>query len=215
MTHPKQNTQATSNPRIAIWTNKGGQGKTSLALALALEFDFPVMTNDFHSPIDSVLPEGDAYHLQPGEDFPAIPAGNKVILDMGGNAEARVVAAANNADVILMPVIYNSPQEMKVFLESVAEMKQHNPRIVLVVNGCKRGKFKSISEIINNYFPQFPILEVKESRAFARVVEEGKSIAQMMNENPLNRFHFKEVHRQLSFLHEVLCFESANSAKAA
>ena len=43
--------------KLLIWNLKGGQGKTSLSLAIALEKGFYVLTNDVHSPIDEILPD--------------------------------------------------------------------------------------------------------------------------------------------------------------
>ena len=200
--------------RITIWSPKGGQGKTSLALAIALEFSWLVATNDTHSPIDEVLPEGEAVRLLPGEAFPEIEAGDKLIYDLGGNSEERVINAAKLSDAVIMPVIYNSPFEMQVFLEGVAEMMQINPSIILVVNGCEKGKFKSTREIITGFFPTLPIVEMRKSRAFSRVIEDGKSIGDMCKDSGLDNYHFSPVKRQLHALMQ-LAFKSCQPAKAA
>ena len=186
--------------RITIWSPKGGQGKTSLALAIALEFKWLVITNDTHSPIDDVLPEGEAMRLQPHESFPEVPRSEKMIYDLGGHSEARVIEAASDSDVVIMPVIYNSPFEMQVFLEGVAEMLEINPNILLVVNACEKGKFKTTAEIIQGYFPQLPLVEIKKSRAFSRIIEEGKSLGEICANNGLDHYHFIGVKRQLNTL---------------
>lgn len=200
---------------ITIWTPKGGQGKTSLAIAIAMEFSFLVVTNDTHSPIDTILPEGEAMRLAPGEAFPEVPRNVKLIYDLGGNSEARVRTAGANSDVVLMPVIYGSPYEMQVFLEGVAEMMEINQNIILIVNGCHRGKFESTCEIIREFY-DLPIMEIKHSRAFARMIEEGKSIGDMCKANPLTNFHFGGVRKQLhALMRDVFEMTSVNDAKVA
>lgn len=186
--------------RITIWTAKGGQGKTSLALAIALEFKFLVVTNDTHSPIDQVLPEGDAMRLSPGEAFPEVPRSEKLIYDLGGNSEARVIDAAKDSDIVIMPVIYNSPQEMQVFINSVAEMLEINPNILLVVNACKKGAFQKTFEIINGFYPQLPVAEIRHSTVFSRCVEDCKSVTDICKANGLDSYHFTPVKRQLHAL---------------
>ncbi len=200
--------------RITIWSPKGGQGKTSLALAIALEFKWLVVTNDTHSPIDEVLPEGEGVRLSPGEDFPEIEDGDRLIYDLGGNSEARVIQAAKLSDAVIMPVIYNSPFEMQVFLEGVTEMMDINPNIILVVNGCEKGKFKANCEIIENFFPQLPIVEMRRSRAFARVIEDAKSIGDMCKQSGLDNYHFGTVKRQLHALMQQT-FRVCQQAKEA
>lgn len=201
--------------RIAIWTEKGGQGKTSLALAIALEYDFPVITNDLKSPIDKVLPDGDAYHLATNEDFPEVPVGNKIIFDLGGKAEDRVTTALYNSDIVIIPVIYNAPQEMTGLLESISEAQRHNNNIIIVVNGSKRGKFQTTAEIIRGHFPDYPILEVKETRAFAWIVDLGLPLSKIIEGEPLGERYFREAYRQLAHLMTVIEFEAGNSAKVA
>lgn len=199
--------------RITIWSPKGGQGKTSLALAIAMEFKFLVVTNDTHSPIDSTLPEGTAMRLAPGEAFPDVPKSEKLIYDLGGNSEARVISAAKDSDIVLMPVIYGSPYEMQVFLEGVKEMLAINPNIILIVNSCPRGKFGDTCEIINQFY-DLPIIEIKQSRAFARMIIEGKSIGEMCSTSKLSNFHFGSVRKQLHGLMRDI-FELSSTAKVA
>ena len=200
--------------KITVWSPKGGQGKTSLSLAIAMEFGFLVVTNDTHSPIDEVMPEGHAMRLAPGEAFPEIEEGDKLIYDLGGNSEARVIEAAKQSDAVIMPVIYGSEFEMQVFLEGVAEMLAINPKILLVVNGSDKRKFGATCEIIAEHFPDLPIVEMKKTSFFSRMIVEGKSISDICNSNPLLNFHFKSVKAQLAAL-VTAAFDVAHSAKVA
>lgn len=200
--------------RITIWTPKGGQGKTSLSLAIAKDHDFLVVTNDTHSPIDEVLPEGKAYRLSPGEAFPEIPSSEKVIYDLGGNSEARVIAAAQDSDVVIMPVIYNSAFEMQVFLEGVAEMLNINPNILLVVNGCEKRSFEATKQIIEGYFPHLPVVEIRKTTAFSRIISDGLSLSEMCARSGLDNYHFGTVKRQLAHLMQA-AFKVCTEQKAA
>lgn len=189
--------------RITIWQAKGGQGKTSLALAIAFEFGFYVVTNDTLSPIADILPEGEGYSLSPGEDFPPVPEDIRLIYDLGGKTEDRVITAAKNSDVVIMPLIYNNPIEMQVFLESVAEMADVNNKILLVVNACKPRAFAKTKAIIQEALKDigdFPIVEIKETSAFRQMVEQGMSIKELCESSPLLQYHYGQVNRQVTNL---------------
>lgn len=59
--------------KIVIWNLKGGQGKTVLALSLAMLKGFYVVTNDVRSPIDEILLEGRAHRMGINESLPDVP----------------------------------------------------------------------------------------------------------------------------------------------
>lgn len=186
--------------RITIWSPKGGQGKTSLALAIALEYEFLVFTNDTHSPIADILPEGESYALAPDEEFPELTGDFNLIYDLGGKSEERVVTAIKDSQVVIMPVIFNSPLEMQVFLEGVEEVSKITKNIILVVNGCKPRAFKNTKEIIQTALEDigtFPIFEIKDTSAFRNVVENGMSIKELCESNALHNYHFKLVYKQM------------------
>lgn len=198
--------------RIAIWNPKGGQAKTSLAMAIALEYNYFVQTNDAHSPIDLVLPAGTSYRLPEGGDWFPVPENQRMIFDLGGKSEERVVTAAKASDVVIMPVINNNPLELSVFLEGVFEMLQINPNILIAVCATEKGAFKKTSEQITKHFPSLPIVEIKKSRAFARVIEDRKSISQICKDSGSDAFHFSRVNTQLKNL--MFCANNLCAGKA-
>ena len=55
--------------KIVIFNIKGGQGKTSLAVNLALTLNAGVITNDVYSPIEKVLPEKQFMKIALNSDF--------------------------------------------------------------------------------------------------------------------------------------------------
>ena len=55
--------------KIMIYNIKGGQGKTDIALNLALTMDFNLITNEPLSPLDMVLGEDNFLKLGQNDDF--------------------------------------------------------------------------------------------------------------------------------------------------
>ena len=202
--------------RITIWTNKGGNAKTSIAIGISKEFNFPVITNDTASPAADVLGEDWAIVLGLDEDIPQeiIESDQKLVFDLGGKAEDRVVIAAQQSDVVIMPVINNSMLDMSVFKKSVTAMLEINPNIVLVVAACKAGEFKATEAELNHFYPGLPVVEIKQSTAFAKMCATGKSISEICKEQPFLAHNYGKVLKQLHHLMEV-SFEVCNAQKKA
>lgn len=60
---------------------------------------------------------------------------------------------------------------MQVTLEALAEIKVYNKNILIVANATENNDFKNIKKEINKHF-DFPIMEIKKSKAFARCLTE-------------------------------------------
>lgn len=182
--------------KITVFTLKGGQGKTSISLALALSYDFLVITNDEYSPIDKVLPKGHVKHLKQGEVLPSVPDDVDLIFDFGGYPDGRVIDALGCSDWVIVPVIYDSPLEMQTAIKTIREVEPYNNNIVLVVNKTHKGTFETASAILDG-FVKYPMFEIKQSTAFSKMVSEGKSIPQLMADNFLLGYHYKVPSQQI------------------
>jgi hypothetical protein len=182
--------------RTVVWNLKGGQGKTVLSLNLAMLEGMFVVTNDVHSPVDDVLGEDRALRLSMRDPLPQVPAEVALIYDFGGYPDARIIEAAKTADHILIPLIYESPLEMQVTINAIAEIERYNPRITVILNKAKPGDFERAREVLGQ-FNEYPILEVKQSTAFVRSIEQKKSLKQLVDENPLFSFHYSKPLEQL------------------
>ena len=74
-------------------------------------------------------------------------------------------------------------------INTVRELEQHNSKIVLVVNLTQKESFEKASKVLKQFF-SYPIFEVKESTAFIKMVDQKKSIKQLMDDNFLFRYHY-------------------------
>lgn len=100
-----------------------------------------------------------------------------------------MIEAARRADVVLVPIIYESPLEMQVTINALAEIERTTKHIVIVVNKTKGAEFEAARTILRRFY-SYPIFEVKQSRAFARAIEHRQSLAEMMRQSPLLAFHY-------------------------
>lgn len=178
--------------KIIVWNLKGGQGKTVLSLALAMLEDYYIVTNDVHSPIDEVIGEDRALRMGMRDPLPEIPEGIDLIYDFGGYPDARIIDAAKHADMVIVPIIYESPLEMQVTLNALGEIEKYNDKIIIVLNKAKPGDYERARQVFEQFDIHYPVFEVKQSTAFSRAIEHKKSLQQLVDENPLFSFHYSK-----------------------
>jgi hypothetical protein len=155
-----------------------------------------VVTNDVHSPIDDVLGEDRALRLGMRDELPPVPANVPLIYDFGGYPDARIIEAAKTAEHILIPIIYESPLEMQVTINAISEIERYNPNITIILNKAKPGDYERAVEVLGKFY-DYPILEVKQSTAFVRSIEQKKSLQQLVDDSPLFSFHYSKPLEQL------------------
>jgi len=154
--------------------------------------NFYVVTNDVHSPIDDVIGEDRALRMGMRDPLPEVPEGINLIYDFGGYPDARIIDAAKQADVVIVPIIYESPLEMQVTLNALGEIEKYNDKIVIVLNKAKAGDFERAKAVFEQFDIHYPVFEVKQSTAFSRAIEHKKSLQQMVDESPLFSFHYSK-----------------------
>ena len=184
---------------------KGGQGKSSIALNLALTLDANVISNDIMTQIEDVLPEDNFLNIGKNDDFPDIEENIDVIYDLGGWIDERTVKVIKSADLIIIPMI-NGIMNNKTSLNSIEQVKKFNKNILIIANKTKKDDFNVITTLISKYFPEdnFPILELKETTAFEKILEREKSIKDIVSEDKLLRFNYSRVIEQFNAILEFI-----------
>lgn len=186
--------------RTVIWNLKGGQGKTVLSLAIAMLEGAFIVTNDVHSPVDEVLGGERALPLKMTESLPTVPSDVDLIYDFGGYPDARIIDAAKDAEFVVIPIVYESPLEMQVTINAIAEIEKYNTNIIVVINKAGKGDMERAKEVFESMDISYPMVEIKKSKAFSRAVEQKKSLEEMIAENPLLKYHYSKPLEQIHHL---------------
>ena len=189
--------------KITIFNLKGGQGKTTISLALALNYGFLVITNDEYSPIDKVLPTSDVKHLEQAEKLPAVPDEFNLIYDFGGYPDERLLDAVALSDWVIIPIIYDSFLDMQTAIKTIKEIELYNKNIIIVINRTHKGVFEKAKAVLDG-FVKYPMFEVKQSTAFIKMVDTGKSIPELMAHNVLLKYHYKAPAEQIEAIKSYL-----------
>lgn len=191
--------------KIIIFNIKGGQGKTSLAVNLALTLNAGVITNDLYSPLEKVLPENQFIKVDLNSDFPNIEEDNmNIIYDLGGWIDKRSVKLFGEADLIIIPII-NDYINNQVAINTIEEIKKYNENILIIANRTEKKDYEDIANLIHEiYGDKFPVLELKKTTAFSKIFARSKSIEDIIKEDKLLAFSYREVQKQIEKIIEFI-----------
>lgn len=195
---------------------KGSAGKTPIATNIALDREYALATNEPYNLLDTILPEERLFSLQPDEEFPTFPDGIDVVFDLAGlmsrEARASIVSAVSQSDVVLVP-IYNELKCIHSGIHTIHELLPYNKNIVVVATKLVKRKgevfkdwsecedAKNIKAVVDHAVGQgIPVLPLKFSRVFDTIFEQERSIRQMMEEDGLARYTYRDVAAQFDSL---------------
>ncbi len=180
--------------KITIYNFKGGTGKTSIALNLALTMNYGIISNDIYTPFDKILDKKKFIQLKPDQDLPDLPPEYDIIFDLGGHIDPRAISAVQQSDWIIVPVTGDFI-DVQVTINCISEIKTYNDRIIVIVNRTAKGEYEAIRKGIMRFF-SYPVFEIRKSKALPNIFREKKSVHDMVAEGGLKKYHYESVAKQ-------------------
>jgi cellulose biosynthesis protein BcsQ len=193
-------------PRITVFNAKGGVGKTAISLNAALSYGYGVLTNDPLSVVSRVLDDSRYRILTPKEKLPDIPADWPLIFDFGGYPnDARISKALEISQYLLIPVLpyRENIQENLNFIQEIID-REPSCGIVVIANQTVQNQFFEMQRAIRRYFPKIKVFNLKKTAAFAKMIEHGKSLRELIDMFPSHARYFKAAADQFDKIFEYI-----------
>ena len=186
--------------KIAIINFKGGQGKTSIAINLALTLNINVITNDKFTTAKYILPERQILIVD--NDSKEIPTLKKeyekcdIIYDFGGYIDLRTGKVIKEADLIIIPII-NNFINISPSIHTIHQVYNINKNILIIANSVINNDLDVIKEhIYNNLKTEFSMLPLKRSTAFDQVNTRKQSLREICKNSPILAYSYREISKQ-------------------
>ena len=177
--------------KITICNAKGGVGKTCIALNLAFEMKYGIITNDIYSPLESVI--GPKHFIKVGtseetridpdltDDYPDFADDIDLIYDLQrpiGKREMKVIEAS---DWVIVPTLTDYI-DMHVTSATLWRLQDVTDRIIIIINKTARNDFAEAREQLSKSF-DYPFFEIRKYEAVPGVFDRKASLRDVM-ENP-------------------------------
>jgi cellulose biosynthesis protein BcsQ len=204
--------------KITVYNIKGSTGKTPIAVNIAIDLEYAIVTNEKYHILDTIFPDDRVLQAPANEAFPEFPDDIDLVFDLGGFIEeggSSIRSALEQSDCVIIPV-NNELKALRNTLATIDEVKQFNPNIIIVATKLEKkdkltGKweagedFLNIQKVIHGITEtEYPVLPLKLSKAFDTIFEEEKSIAQLVAGGGLPSYSFREVKAQFDNIYKYL-----------
>lgn len=211
--------------KIGFFTIKGSGGKTPHAINYCLEKNTAYATNEPFNIMDQVVPDPDKRYIyvDPEEEFPHFSDDIEIVFDLAGmithGAKKSIFSAIDQCDVVVVPV-FNELKSISHAIRTIIEIEKRNKTVAIIVLATKlekRGKenkhtpwdecedFINIKNAIFKTFEkEYPIFPSRASRVFDIIFEKEKSVGQLREATPIDRYTYTDVGEQIETFYNFL-----------
>ena len=156
----------------------------------------PVITNDPISPLEELLGSENALLIQQDQEIPnTFSKEDDVIIDLGGFVDERSIPVLEQAKTIIIPTL-GSFLSLSGLVGTLQEVEKFNKNIIIILNRVDKKEEHQVKTFIKEK-GNYPIFSVKTSKCFENIHYQKKSVAQMMEDEPLRRRSYDGVSKQI------------------
>ena len=209
--------------KISVYSSKGSAGKTPIATNIALDKDYCIGTNELFHVYDGFIQDNQLIALDTEDEFPDVGSID-IVFDLAGSISKSahsITSALKMSDYVIVP-IYNEYKCLVAGLNTINQILEYNSNVIVVATKLIKTKkdilmsngsndwhnsedYKNIKLAVSEKISvDIPVITLKFSKAFDNIFEQKKSIMQLMDENPLAKYSYKEVANQFNEIYKVM-----------
>lgn len=184
--------------KYVVYNFKGGQGKTSISIELALELGFGIVTNDIITELEAIFPKELLLKLEPDQPLPSAKDfdGADIIFDFGGFIDSRVIPALEMSEYVLIPLVDIDKLNKDAFVKTLVAVSAHNKNIIIILNKMPEKGKELVKEETKRLNLTYPIFEIKNNGALKIVMEEGRPISEIVKDSALRKYFYHSTELQ-------------------
>jgi cellulose biosynthesis protein BcsQ len=190
--------------KITIFSLKGGVGKTSISVNLALTLKYGVITNDVYTPLERVISKESLLKLEQNQALPDLPESYDIIFDFGGYVDSRVIKAINMSNYIIIPVT-SSYLDLQLAINTIEEIKKYNNKIIIAANMLTSQKdYFLIRDTMKKMNYKYPIMPLKRTASIKNIFSNKESIESLVSKGGLSKYHYQNAKSQFDEIVKLL-----------
>lgn len=206
----------------AVYSIKGGVGKTTISVQLAKSLQFMYVSNDPHAGAQNLFEENEGFLIP--EEIEEIPFENGLVFDFGGFKDLRIKSVLAQCEKVIVPTL-TSVLDVQSTLSILKDINEVNKNVVIVINRIKpdysnKNKFakpESLEEYLrgelkrnNVEFDTLEFVYLKESALLEDCLFDCKSVFEKVGEDKFRKHIYRVVLEDIETLNKKVTTAGVN-----
>ena len=167
--------------KLAVFSFKGGVGKTSISMEIALKYKYNLVTNDIITDITGITSINCTKIATNLKRLPITIVNSKkdTVFDIGamsGTIDPKATHAISLADAIIIPTLPDR-RSIEGVIQSIKFVRESCNNIFIIVNKVKNEKeFDTIKNELKDYIDEEDIFYFRDTTLFKRMAEDKEQL---------------------------------------